>query len=147
MRLVAALILVVLHGAAVAAPRLELRVDPRTEQIHATLTGAAMLDERLFLRDVDRGNRVPATATSATGPDAFTATFDLRTLSPDGKTHLLALDASDVELARTSIVLPGGDQPSTLRWLVIVGPLLGLVMIGVAVWIGRRTLRARPRDA
>ena len=33
------------------------------------------------------------------------------------------------------------DEASPLRWLVIVGPLLGLALIGLAVWIGRRTMR------
>lgn len=141
MRLFVALVIVVaMQAAAVAAARLELRVDDRAERIEASVTGAP-LQEPVFLRDVDRGNRVAAVAVKADGADRFDATFDLRTLSPDGKSHLLALEAGGNEIARSSVVLPGGDQPSALRWLVIVGPLLGLVMIGFAVWIGRRTMR------
>ena len=149
MRLVAALIIFVFHSAAAAAPRLELRIDRKAERIDATLIGAPK-QEPVFLRDVERGNRVHALSVTATGSDGFTATFDLRTLSPDGKSHVLAIEVGDGEVARSSVVLPGGDTPSALRWLVIVGPLLGLLMIGLAVWIGRRNTkpsRASPPTA
>jgi hypothetical protein len=32
-------------------------------------------------------------------------------------------------------------EPSALSYLVIIGPLMGLVMIGLAVYIGRKTLK------
>ena len=32
-------------------------------------------------------------------------------------------------------------EPSSLSYLVIIGPLMGLVMIAVAVFIGRKTLK------
>jgi hypothetical protein len=138
-RLVAALTLLVLHGVALAAPQLELRVDQPAERIDATVTGTPR-PAAVFLRDVARGNRVVAVSVTATS-DGFTATFDLRTLSPDGKSHVLAIESDGGEVARTSLVLPAGDQPSGLRWLVIIGPLLGLLMIGLAIYIGRWAIR------
>jgi hypothetical protein len=136
-RLVAVLFVIASQSGAIAAPQLELRIDRQAERIDATVTGAPK-QEPVFLRDVERGNRVGAVSVTASAPEAFTATFDLRTLSPDGRSHVLALEAEGGELARSTIVLPAGEPPSALRWLVIVGPLTGLLMIGIAVWIGRR---------
>lgn len=122
-----------------AAARLELRLEG--DRLEAMIIGEPKR-EPVYLRDVAHQRRIPALQVqSAPGaPDQFTATFDAETLEGDGKPRELAIEWNGTELARTSFVLPAPQKPSSLRYLVIIGPLIGLVMIGVAVWIGRRTL-------
>ncbi len=140
-----ALVVLVLLANTAAAASLELRVDAAREVIEARVPGEPKR-EPLFLRDLDRARRTPALDVT-TDANVLVARFDLRVLSPDGKPHQLALEWADTELARGVVVLPAPEGPSGLRWLVIVGPLMGLVMIIAAVWIGRRVVVGRQRRA
>jgi hypothetical protein len=141
-RLVVTVLLVVgLHASAVAAPRLELHLEG--DRLEATVIGAPK-QEPVFLRDLSRQRRVGALqvqAGPAGAPAQFTATFDAETLEGNGKPRDFAIESRDGELARTTFVLPAMPEPSSLRYLVIIGPLMGLVLIGLAVWIGRKTLK------
>lgn len=135
----ALVVIALLATTATAAEKpLELRVDAAREIVEARVAGEPTR-EPLFLRDLGKARRVPAFEVTADA-SGLTARFDLRTLAPDGASHQLALEWNDTELARGSVVLPAPEGPSSLRWLVIVGPLLGLVMIGAAVYIGRRVV-------
>lgn len=143
MRLLAVVVLAWLATAASAAPQLELTL--RGDELEAKLVG---LDKRepVMLHDLTRARRVPAqrveSGVERGGPAGrFYATFDVRMLEPDGKAHELALEHAGAELARATLVLPAPDEASSLRWLVLIGPLLGLAMIGIAIWIGRRAMR------
>lgn len=145
MRWLSVLVLAGLATVAVAAPRLELEL--RGDELEATLVGLGKR-EPVLLHDVTRGRRVPALRIESGRERGepgvrFHATFDVRMLEPDGKPHELALEHAGTELARATLVLPAPDEASGLRWLVIVGPLIGLAMIGAAIWIGRRTTRPR----
>jgi hypothetical protein len=146
MRAAAVLVVLATLASTAAAERaLELRVDSARELVEARLAGEPK-HEPLFLRDLDRARRVPALEVT-TEANALVARFDLRTLAPDGATHRLAVEWADTELARGAVILPAPEGPSGLRWLVIVGPLLGLVMIMTAIWIGRRVVIGRQRRA
>lgn len=126
--------LIALTASAAAAPRLDLRIEG--DHVEATVVEAPKA-ELVFLRDVASGRRIPAIDVREV-PPAWIARFELALLPHDGKPHELALDIGDGELARATLVLPSEQSTSSLRWLVIVGPLLGLLMIGLAVYIGRR---------
>jgi hypothetical protein len=121
---------------AVAETRVELRLAG-DDTIEAIVEGAT-LRERVYLRVVGSERRVPAVSAAPLGPDGFRATFQIHALPRDGAAHVLALDHGSSELARASIVLPPPAEPSQLRWLVIIGPLLGLLAIGLAVRLGLR---------
>ncbi len=146
MRWLVVLLLVLGANTAAAAPRLELRIEG--QRLVATLIGLPKLDG-VMLHDLTRDRRVPAMEVQSAQEhgDAnpadvrFYASFDTELLEGDDKPHELALEARGEELARATIVLPGMPEASSLRWLVIVGPLIGLLMIGIAIWIGRRVLR------
>jgi hypothetical protein len=138
----------VLDGTAAAAPRLELRLDG--DRLEATVVGAAK-SEPVMLRDLTRDRRIPSMQVqsarehgdAAATDDRFYATFAAELLEGDGKPHELAIEVRGQELARTTLVLPAPPEPSNLRWLVIVGPLAGLLMIGAAIFIGRRVRGGR----
>jgi hypothetical protein len=127
-----------LAGPAAAAPHLELRLEG--ERLEATVTGEPKR-EPVYLRDLKHRRRVAALQVTAGGPEQFTATFDAETLEGDGKSREFAIEWNGAELARATFVLPAMPEPSSLSYLVILGPLMGLAMIGLAIWIGRKTLR------
>jgi hypothetical protein len=144
-RLLVTMMLVGLAGlggiprAASAAARLELRLE--RDRLEATVTGEPM-HEPVFLKDLKHQRRVLATSVKAgPGPDQFTATFDADSLEGDGKPRDFAIEWREEEVARTTFVLPAMPEPSSLSYLVIIGPLMGLVMITIAVLIGRKTLK------
>jgi hypothetical protein len=133
--------LVWLASPASAATRLEMRLDG--ERLEATVIGEPKR-EPVYLRDLKHQRRVPATKVTegpAGGPAQFTATFDSETLEGDGKPREFAIEWKDTELARTTFVLPAMPEPSSLSYLVILGPLMGLAMIITAILIGRRVLK------
>ena len=146
MRRLAVLLLLLGVSTAVAAPRLELKIQG--QRLEATLIGLPKLDP-VMLHDVTRDRGIPPmqVQSAAEHGDAnasderFYATFDTDLLDGDDKPHELALEAEGQELARATLVLPGMPAPSSLRWLVIVGPLIGLAMIITAIYIGRRVLK------
>jgi hypothetical protein len=121
---------------ALAEPRVELRLVG-DDTIEAIVEGAT-LRERVYLRVIGSERRVPAIDVIPRGADGFRATFQIHALPRDGAEHLLALDHGGVELAQATIRIPPPAEPSRLRWLVIIGPLLGLVAIGLAVRFGLR---------
>jgi hypothetical protein len=119
-----------------AQPRVELRLAG-DDTIEAIVEGAVP-HERVYLRVIGSERRVPAVDVTPRGADGFRATFQIHALPRDGAEHVLALDHGSRELARAALVLPPPAEPSRLRWLVIIGPLLGLLAIGLAVRLGLR---------
>jgi hypothetical protein len=132
--------LVGLGASASAATRLELRLEG--DRLEATVIGEPKR-EPVFLRDLMHQRRIAALqVTSAPGAtDQFTATFDAEQLEGNGKPRDFAIEWNGTELARTTFVLPAMPEPSSLSYLVILGPLMGLAMIIAAIYIGRRTLK------
>jgi hypothetical protein len=125
---------------ALAEPHVELRLAGN-DTIEATVAGAA-LREWVYLRVLASDRRVPAVDVTPLGDDGFRAIFQIHALPRDGAEHVLALDHGARELARVSIGLPAPAEPSRLRWLVIIGPLAGLVAILLAVRLGLRAAAA-----